>query len=423
MEEIFESTGQSIVQKGEIRLSKLIKRYKVGLDTLADYLRTKDVIVERTPNYKISTSHLKDLDQHCGYLPEAKQDSNSNITGQFPEEVQRWIVDLQEVHNELFRLAGSGGFGKKVTGANERNQRIVNLLAAHVKKEPTVRDAVRGILQELSDELFTQIKNNRSRGVNPHGTDLLIRIRNRYLMAIDSMVPDDISVILEVGWDKVRFEDGRLLLDIGKERPLICSHLQSRMAYNMFRSAFICRVPPLKVRIYSKKSPEVIETPEFKEIFEYLDIMDDIRLGSFNRRKELVSFIRKSRINFQDAFLPKDRSPYIQYLVNKQARAYRYIPVFEKQDDREDAFLFTLKGAEIYIVWENINENTATYVFNIRGKNYDEVLQAIFDYASSDIEYKRMRMHYGDSRKLFGVECRVLNHNDLNQWKRVIDSL
>ena len=128
-------------------------------------------------------------------------------------------------------------------------------------------------------------------------------------------------------------------------------------------------------------------------------------------------------MNFQDTFLPKDRGPYIQFLVEKQSPSYRFIPIYEQALDHEDAFLFTLTGSRTYIVWENINENTATYVFPVTMANYEAIIQAIYDYASSDVDYKRMRMHYGESKKTIGTECRIINHNDLAQWKREILSL
>ena len=113
----------------------------------------------------------------------------------------------------------------------------------------------------------------------------------------------------------------------------------------------------------------------------------------------------------------------MRYLVEKQSPDFRYIPIYEKSLDEEDAFLFTLNGSRLFIVWENINEDTATYVFPVTKSSYNKVIQAIYDYASSDVEYKRMRMHHGQSIYIVGTECRILYHKDLCQWKSSINAL
>lgn len=42
----------------EIRLNKLIKQFRIGLDTLVDFLEENGVDVKRTPNAKISSDYL-----------------------------------------------------------------------------------------------------------------------------------------------------------------------------------------------------------------------------------------------------------------------------------------------------------------------------------------------------------------------------
>ena len=42
----------------EIRLNKLIKQFRIELDTLVDFLEENGVDVKRTPNAKISSDYL-----------------------------------------------------------------------------------------------------------------------------------------------------------------------------------------------------------------------------------------------------------------------------------------------------------------------------------------------------------------------------
>ena len=409
----------------EIRLNKLIKRYQVGLDTVADYLLTVGVEVPRTPNAKVPIELLSDLDQHFGYTPQ--ENEKVVIPNKLYNQVSSLLNELRQSQNDLLKLASSGRVGQYSDPYVQDNTRLLNALTKISVEEPIVNDIIKQFVEGLTEELLRVITGYRERSKHKKAfmmkSDFIMKIRNRYLKALDEMVIDQVLMTVEVGWDKVHFGNGRITLDIDNGRPLnlVCS--QSREAFNLFREAFIERVKPIRVTFHSKLAPEIEQTPEFKEVFQYLEIRDDIRLGRFSRRIDLAHFIQTSHINFQNTFLPKDRSPYIQFLVDKQAQDYRFIPVFEKAINQEDAFLFTIRGSQLYIIWENLNENTATYVFPVGNKSYDSILQSIFDYASSDTDYKRMRMHYGHSVDIMGIKCRILYHNDLQQWKREIDSL
>lgn len=409
----------------EIRLNKLIRQFRVGLDTIVDYLEENGVEVRRHPNTKISSEYLPMLKRRFG--AEEAEPAPVVIENKLPDDIQHFVDELRDSQAYLLKLAEERRIGKASDPYVENNKRCLHRLVELSLERPDYHDDIQKAVEELSQELFELIVAYRAPGkhrkANVMKADFVVKIRNRYLLALDEMVVDEVLETMSVGWDKVLFQNGKLLLDIGREKRLVCPLPESREAYNLFRAAFIQRVPPIQVRLHSKTGPEIIETPEFKEVFQYLRIRDDIRLGSFARRFDLAKFLRTAKVNFQDTFLPKDRGPYIQFLVEKQSPSYRFIPVYEQALDHEDAFLFTLTGSRVYIVWENINENTATYVFPVTKANYEAIIQAIYDYASSDVDYKRMRMHYGESKKTIGTDCRIINHNDLSQWKREILSL
>ena len=412
-----------MADKDSIRLNKLIRRYQTSLDNVVDYLQTIGIEVEKKPNVKVSISVLPKMDKHFGYTM-TPQDYLSYTP--LSEGVSPLMESLLANHKQLILLAEDGQVGKKSTPFVEENRRLLNELTTIALEEEQEREPIKAFLESLSSELFqliiaARIHNNKNAYLMKTG--FMIRHRNRYLTAIDNLIIDEIVDTIDVPWNKVRFGNGKLYLDIGKEKPLTCTEPKSKETYNIFRFAFEERVKPIKVRIHSKLPPEIVETPEFTEVFQFLEIQDDIRLGSFSRRLDLVNFIKKSKINFQEYLLPKDKGPYLRFLVEKQSPEHRFIPVCEKDLMNEDAFLFTLIGRRMYIVWENINENTATYVFPVSETNYDKNLQAIYDYASSDIDYKRMRLHYGEARKAIGIDCRIIYHNDFSQWKHEIMSL
>ncbi len=431
----------------DIRLGKLMRQYQIGVDDLVGYLEEVGVEVKKSPNSKVPADLLPLLNERFGHkreqnnpednpvnkaeekpaIPVQKKRHTYIIDPSLPDEIKKQAEEMGKNQIELLKLVDEMRIGEMSAPFLNKNKRILSGMVSAAQEHPECNESIRAFIESLSQELYDLIVTYRSGNGKERArmmkTDYIISIRNRYLTALDEIVPDRIMDTFEVGWDKVVFQDGRLLLDIGQDRKMACPLYQSRQTYNLFREAFIQRVPPLQVRIHSKLAPEIIKTPEFQEVFVYLQIRDDIRLGVFSRRLDLAKFLVKSKVNFQDTFITKDRGPYIQFLVEKQAPDYRFIPVFEKALDREDAYLFTLKGTRTYIVWENINENTATYVFPISKGSYESLLQAIYDYASSETDYKRMRMHYGQSVEIMGVSCRILYHNDLNQWKREIASL
>ncbi len=59
----------------EIRLSKLTKRFNIGLSTLVEFLQSKGVDVDLNPNAKISDEHLPAIEAKFGEEQKLKQDS------------------------------------------------------------------------------------------------------------------------------------------------------------------------------------------------------------------------------------------------------------------------------------------------------------------------------------------------------------
>ncbi len=64
---------------GEIRLSKLTKRFNIGLQTLVDFLREKGAEVDLNPNAKISDSYLPAIETKFGEEQKLKQDSEKVV--------------------------------------------------------------------------------------------------------------------------------------------------------------------------------------------------------------------------------------------------------------------------------------------------------------------------------------------------------
>ena len=74
----------------EIRLNKLIKQFRIGLDTLVDFLEENGVDVKRTSNAKISSD----------YLPLLRRRFGSDPIGQNIEENKDESPVVQQVQSE-----------------------------------------------------------------------------------------------------------------------------------------------------------------------------------------------------------------------------------------------------------------------------------------------------------------------------------
>ena len=80
----------------DIRLSKLIKQFNIGLDTLVDFLNSKGAGIEdANPNLKVSDDYLPELHKKFGKDLELKDAAEIVIRG------------MRE-HAEELRLCGNG---------------------------------------------------------------------------------------------------------------------------------------------------------------------------------------------------------------------------------------------------------------------------------------------------------------------------
>ena len=343
---------------------------------------------------------------------------------------EQWRNDLPLIHKDLIEAFYDALDSKAFHRAYDKLGSLLKRMADHCNAFPECKEDAEFVIAPLLSEVNAMINQYKDTYYNQKGPRKLtfhqwqvaVKIKVLYTQILDSFEEDKIILETTVPWDKVKFYDGYIMVENEGGRPLKFVFLDSKEVYNLFASAFIDRFPPLVVRFHSQQKPEIVNSPDVKAIFKFLKIRDDLRLGRFINPRDYFDFIRKSPIDFSQDFLPRDRSKYIQYLVEHQCPNYRYVTMFEKNLDTEDAFLFTIRGSrKMCIVWENKNDMTATYMFPITEKTYDQALQAIYDYASAaDIEQKRLRIHHGVMDGVYGLKCKIINHLDFNQWKNEV---
>ena len=87
----------------DIRLSKIIRQYNIGLDILVDFLRRQGVEVEVNPNAKVSDELLPAIDKQFGKDLELKQAADKvdvKITEIIEKSNKRRSRDVEEEEDE-----------------------------------------------------------------------------------------------------------------------------------------------------------------------------------------------------------------------------------------------------------------------------------------------------------------------------------
>ncbi len=403
-----------------MKLGTLINEYDISLDTLVSYLKEQGVSLPVPIKHKtqIPNKLKPQLDRKFGI----------NYHSATPEsKYKTWRQELPLIHREALVLVDSRPGSKRLAKICELLVLVVNKIKdyclKHVDLKPDAQRLVSGLLNGVNERLSQEEHQEKSQ-TRERRIQSLSSIKKQYTLLLFSFEDDKVVLEQDVPWDEVVFKDGGLLINANSEKNLYLPCTESKEVFNHFNYAFTERIPPLRIRLHSKNPIEIVRTPELDEIFRFLTIQNDIRLGNFFKHKELYDLIVHSKTDFHQSFLPKDRTPYFQYLVEKQSPDHRYVPMFETDGDSEDSFLFTIQGNNnLFIVWESLRPNTATYVFPVEKINYERFLQSLYDYACSDIDYKRRRVHHGVIDGLHGIKGSIVNHYDFQQWKTELDMI
>ena len=406
-----------------MRVGKILDKYEISMDTLVSFLTEKgvplpDAITQKT---KIPNSLNGQLYRRFG-----GNDADKN-TSKDPESMylMAWRSDLPSINQDVLHLIESSPTSKRFRRSYDLLVSVLERTKAYCDQHPDLIPDANSVIGSLKMDVRVAIqcldKSDQQRALK---FKLLSGLKLLYNETLNSFEGDKIVMEHDIPWSEVEFQDGGLIIDANSENRLFIPFPASKKVFNLFSAAFDDRIPPLHILVHSKNPIEIVETPELDEVFRFLSIQNEIKLGSFFKHKELFDFLIHSKTDFHQSFLPKDKTPFIQFLVEKQAADYRYVPMFETGGEEEDSFLFTIRGASVlYIVWESLRPNTATYVFPVDYSNYEKLLQALYDYACSDIEYKRRRIHHGVIDALHGVKGVIVNHLDFQQWRTELDTL
>lgn len=287
-----------------------------------------------------------------------------------------------------------------------------------------ISDAERKWEKYKRTKTITRIRGKKNKLIAE--SDPILRIDSEYKLLnllrthYEDLVPDQVIDTLIVRWDTIEFFNNSVKIT-GKNQALRCSLKGARSFYNHFQSIFSSLIPEIHIELHSRSSHIVLNMSEFHEIFTYLDIKEQIASGNIEVYRKMFEHVRSSGLILNKILLPQDKTIYINYLSQIHDNNFKYIPVYEKSLNDCDAFLFTVTRSNLcYIIWENVSPNTATYIFRCAYNDYDTVVQKIYDYVSSDIEYKRMMLYRKDLK--IDIEYNMILHSSFTQWKADLKS-
>lgn len=83
---------------------------------------------------------------------------------------------------------------------------------------------------------------------------------------------------------------------------------------------------------------------------------------------------------------------------------------------------FAIKKADrILIVWENVNDKRATYVFPATTANYESLIETIYGYIITPAKHKRLMMHRKTELDYFQTTYYIINHQEYSTWEQKLN--
>ena len=225
----------------------------------------------------------------------------------------------------------------------------------------------------------------------------------------------------EVDWEDITIIDKYIIISepFGGELHMFDRNVNASM--NSLLHYLSSKLPKLIVEYRINSAPVILNPEVLHDGITLLSMKND--LSGFVSSQEDSSFILdtfdKGVSATSKLFKPRDITPYIDFLYDKQEKEqYPIIPVEEHiGGSKEEGALFTIIDKDQpFIVWENFNDARATYVFPCTRENYQERRQLLFDFIVTRESNKRQFLRTDDCLELFGAKPMMLVHNNFESW-------
>ncbi len=240
---------------------------------------------------------------------------------------------------------------------------------------------------------------------------------------------------LTVSWENVSFLDNKIKIKVSEKRFLTYPLQTARKTYEYIKTILTKReLPPLKIFISSGKISRIFNIDALEQAIKLLEVQtiwnDIYENSTISLRSRLQKIANTLDNSFHDSVLKtKNLSIYMSHLCSLQDEKLPIIPILpfftKRKKGDEDSFLFTLRknNEELLLVWESIEINKATYIFNAYYYEYDEVLQNVFDYISTFSKQKRMNLRAGVQFESICLKPnKIIYHTVFSGWRDKLET-
>lgn len=245
---------------------------------------------------------------------------------------------------------------------------------------------------------------------------------------LEKLSKDELPRSFEVEWTDIQFWNGYIRVLIygtpSKEIPFS----KSKRSFEFIKPSFhLYDLKPLEITMLKDDIQSIKNINEIDSALALLNVQDDVcdffndgnpeRVRNIQTKldgipnKEIVRFYKLNK-----------RNVYLRELSEKQSIKFKIVPVVEAcygpvfDTLSQDSFIFTFNtGAKVFLVWESLSTDKATYIFGSNFENYNHDIQRLFDYISSDRKRKRSSITANRAQNPLKFLNRAI-HTNLPAW-------
>lgn len=180
-------------------------------------------------------------------------------------------------------------------------------------------------------------------------------------------------------------------------------------------------IPHLTVHFGNNGEATIVNAVDLRQMVIALQIKNDLAklIREGQSTKEILEKIDQLSKKHQHIFIPRDKTPYINFLLGEHAvDKYPLVPIVEYiGGSREEGALYTVMiDGQPNIVWENNKDARASYVFRCTEDDYIETRQQVFDFIMAEAPKKRKYLNSKECTNIFKEKPRMVVHTNLNSW-------
>jgi hypothetical protein len=180
--------------------------------------------------------------------------------------------------------------------------------------------------------------------------------------------------ILNIAWKNIMFDNGSIIISIENSFRQSFPLINSRKSFELLKPYFTkFSVPDIKATIYNGKIHSITNHEEVLNFLNLLSIQEEFSKslfpGEINFYRINSNYKKIKNSDISQLYKLKEKSEYLKMLCELQSENFKIIPISEfsvsnlKGQIISDSFLFTIERQGIlFLIWESIEINKATYV-------------------------------------------------------------